>query len=69
MLRQDRPCGRLEILSEKIHDNRFIRLIDNLFGRAILEDWQFHATYSGVPQGGVIAPPTILQTVAGCWID
>lgn len=46
----------LEILGEKIHDNRFLRLIDGLLQAGYLEDWKFHATYSGVPQGGVISP-------------
>jgi group II intron reverse transcriptase/maturase len=46
----------LEILREKIHDNRFLRLLDGLLRAGYLEDWKFHATYSGVPQGGVVSP-------------
>jgi group II intron reverse transcriptase/maturase len=46
----------LKILGEKIHDNRFLRLIGNLLEAGYLEDWKFHATYSGVPQGGVVSP-------------
>lgn len=46
----------LGILREKIHDSRFLRLIDGLLQAGYLEDWKFHATYSGVPQGGVISP-------------
>jgi hypothetical protein len=46
----------LNILREKIHDNRFIRLMDNLLRAGYLEEWHYHATYSGVPQGGVISP-------------
>jgi len=46
----------LKILGERIHDNRFLRLIGNLLEAGYLEDWQFHATYSGVPQGGVVSP-------------
>jgi hypothetical protein len=46
----------LKILGERIHDSRFLRLIGNLLDAGYLEDWQFHATYSGVPQGGVVSP-------------
>jgi retron-type reverse transcriptase len=50
-------CGSLDhkvmtsILSEKIHDNRFLRLIDGLLQAGYLEDWRYHETLSGAPQG------------------
>jgi retron-type reverse transcriptase len=46
------------ILAEKIRDNRFLRLIRNMLKAGYLEDRQYHDTLSGVPQGGVITPPT-----------
>lgn len=46
----------LNILREKINDNRFIRLIENLLQAGYMEDWRYNATYSGVPQGGVVSP-------------
>ena len=46
----------LEILSEHIHDNRFLRLIRNLLESGYLENWRYNATYSGTPQGGVVSP-------------
>jgi group II intron reverse transcriptase/maturase len=46
----------LAIIREKIHDNRFLRLIDNLLRAGYLEDWRFNQTLSGTPQGGVISP-------------
>src|SRR6266567_1048028 len=46
----------LDILAEKIHDNRFLRLIRHLLQAGYLEDWRYHATYSGSPQGGVVSP-------------
>lgn len=46
----------LSILGEKIHDNRFLRLMPNLIGAGYLEEWTYHATLSGTPQGGVISP-------------
>lgn len=46
----------LEILREKIDDNRFIRLIEGLLKAGYLEDWKYNKTYSGTPQGGVLSP-------------
>ena len=46
----------LSILRENIHDNRFIRLIENLLKAGYLEDWKYHPTLSGAPQGGIISP-------------
>jgi retron-type reverse transcriptase len=43
----------LSILAEKIHDNRFLRLIKHLLQAGYLEEWRYHTTYSGSPQGGV----------------
>ena len=44
------------ILSEKILDQRFLRLIRNMLKAGYLEDWQYHETLSGTPQGGVVSP-------------
>src|SRR4249920_815944 len=44
------------ILSEKIRDNRFLRLIRNMLKAGYLEDWRYHQTLSGSPQGGVVSP-------------
>jgi group II intron reverse transcriptase/maturase len=46
----------LQILGEKIHDNRFLRLVRNMCQAGYLEDWVWGATLSGVPQGGVASP-------------
>jgi group II intron reverse transcriptase/maturase len=46
----------VEILAEKIHDNRFLRLMRNMLKAGYLEDWRWNATLSGVPQGGVVSP-------------
>jgi len=46
----------LSILSEKIHDGRFLHLIDRMLNAGYLEDWHWHATLSGAPQGGVASP-------------
>src|SRR5262250_306074 len=44
------------ILAEKIHDQRFLRLIRHMLKAGYLEDWEYHETPSGVPQGGVVSP-------------
>jgi group II intron reverse transcriptase/maturase len=46
----------LRILSEKIHDNRFLGLIKQMLKAGYLEDWRYHQTLSGCPQGGVVSP-------------
>ena len=46
----------LSILGEKIRDNRFLRLIKQMLQAGYLEDWEYHDTLSGVPQGGVVSP-------------
>jgi len=46
----------LGILAEKIHDQRFLRLIRNMLKAGYLEDWEYHDTLSGVPQGGTVSP-------------
>src|SRR5262245_42580284 len=65
----------LAILREQLHDQRFLRLIAQLLQAGYLQDWRFHATLSGVPQGGVVSPPTKLQTfffgivITWIWVD
>ena len=44
------------ILKERIADDRFIRLMWKFLKAGYIEDWTFHRTYSGTPQGGIISP-------------
>jgi group II intron reverse transcriptase/maturase len=46
----------VKILAEKIHDQRFLRLIRHMLKAGYLEDWEYHDTLSGVPQGAVVSP-------------
>ena len=46
----------LSIMAEKIKDQRFLRLIRNMLKAGYLEDWDYHETLSGCPQGGVVSP-------------
>ena len=46
----------IKILSERITDERFLRLIRKFLNAGYMEDWVLHKTYSGTPQGGVVSP-------------
>jgi group II intron reverse transcriptase/maturase len=46
----------LSILREKIHDGRFLRLIETLLQAGYLEEGHDHATTSGCPQGSISGP-------------
>jgi group II intron reverse transcriptase/maturase len=46
----------LEILQRKIKDSRFINLIRQFLKVGYVEDWKFHQTHSGTPQGGILSP-------------
>src|SRR6266852_4442450 len=54
----------LGILAEKIHDQRFLRLIRHMLKAGYLEDWDYHETLSGCPQGGVVSP-----TLSNIYLD
>ena len=44
------------LLNEKVKDARIIKLIYKFLKAGYMEDWQYHGTYSGCPQGGIISP-------------
>lgn len=46
----------LSLLKERLHDARFIRLLEGLLKAGYLEEWRYHHTLSGTPQGGVVSP-------------
>lgn len=46
----------LDLLSQKIDDERFLRLIEGMLKAGYMENWSLNATYSGTPQGGVASP-------------
>lgn len=45
----------IQVLRKQIDDERFIRLIWKFLRAGYLEEWKFHKTYSGMPQGGIIS--------------
>ncbi len=54
----------LSLLREKLHDNRFLRLLDHLLQAGYLEDWRYHKTLSGTPQGSIGSP-----TLSNIYLD
>ena len=46
----------IDTLKERISDDRFIRLIRKFLNAGYLENWKFHNSYSGTPQGGIVSP-------------
>jgi group II intron reverse transcriptase/maturase len=46
----------MNILRENIHDNRFLRLIAGALKAGYCEEWKYHPSLSGSPQGGIVSP-------------
>jgi retron-type reverse transcriptase len=46
----------IERVRRRIADERVVGLIRRFLEAGYLEDWKFHATYSGTPQGGIVSP-------------
>ncbi len=61
----------LEIMEEKIKDQRFLRLVKHLAQAGYVEDWRWYETFSGTPQGGIISPllSNIYLDVLDKWVE
>ncbi|MEC2713271.1 reverse transcriptase domain-containing protein [Bacillus cereus] len=46
----------INLLRKRIKDEKFINLIWKFLKAGYLEEWKFHNTFSGTPQGGIISP-------------
>jgi len=46
----------LRLLAKRITDNRFLHLIGQLLRAGYIENWIYHQTYSGTPQGSSLSP-------------
>ena len=44
------------ILQRKIKDSKFINIIRLMLKAGYVEDFKYHETYSGTPQGGILSP-------------
>jgi group II intron reverse transcriptase/maturase len=50
----------MQLLEKKIDDVKFLRVIKKMLEAGYMEDWKFHRTPSGTPQGGILTLPTEL---------
>jgi len=46
----------MSLIGKKIKDAQIIKLLYRFLKAGYLEDWQYHSTYSGTPQGGIVSP-------------
>jgi len=46
----------VDVIGTKIKDARLIKLIWKFLRAGYMEDWTYHKTYSGCPQGGIVSP-------------
>ena len=46
----------LNTLEEKIKDKNFLKLIEQWLKAGYVDNWKYHRSYSGTPQGGIISP-------------
>jgi len=44
------------LIKNKIKDTRLVKLIHKFMKAGYVEEWRYHGTYSGTPQGGIISP-------------
>jgi group II intron reverse transcriptase/maturase len=51
------PHGKLmKAVEQRIADEQVLKLIRAFLAAGYMEQWQYHKTYSGTPQGGVLSP-------------
>ena len=51
------PHGRLmNAIEARIADEKVLHMIHAFLAAGYLEQWQYHKSYSGTPQGGVLTP-------------
>ena len=51
------PHGKLmKAVEHRIADEKVLQVIQRFLAAGYLEQWQYHKTYSGTPQGGVLSP-------------
>jgi group II intron reverse transcriptase/maturase len=46
----------MQLLEKRIDDVKFLNVIRKMLRAGYLEDWKYHNTYSGTPQGGISSP-------------
>ena len=46
----------IKILRRRIKDRALLKLIKKMLKAGYVENWKYHETYSGAPQGGIVSP-------------
>jgi group II intron reverse transcriptase/maturase len=46
----------MALLKKRIEDTQFLDLIRDMLKAGYVDEWQYHKTYSGTPQGGIVSP-------------
>lgn len=46
----------LQVIGRQIQDARFLKLLKEMLQAGYMQDWHYHKTHSGTPQGGVVSP-------------
>jgi len=46
----------IKLIEKRIDDKRFISLIEAMLKAGYIDDWKYHSSYSGTPQGGIVSP-------------
>lgn len=46
----------LSLISKKVKDSKIVNLIGKFLKAGYIENWEYHKTYSGTPQGGILSP-------------
>jgi group II intron reverse transcriptase/maturase len=52
----------LRAVARRIADGKVLSLVSNFLKAGYMAEWQYHQTYSGTPQGGIVTLLTKLQT-------
>ena len=48
--------GLMHAVKRRIADQEVLTLVKRFLKAGYMEDWQYHQTYSGTPQGGIVSP-------------
>lgn len=48
--------GLLKAVARRIADEKVLSIVSAFLKAGYMENWQYHTTYSGTPQGGIISP-------------
>ena len=55
----------LDLVNEKVSDGRILKLIRKFLESGVMEDGKYIDVSMGTPQGGVVTPPTQVNTFHG----